>query len=105
MWVFNNESGFTARDVEAICDVCNSTKAAGSPERGRGRNDGGVRVAEGGGEGDAGSRAKDKRARIGRKGIGFKSVFMISSAPHIFSGRFTFKFDRWVGPIARRQAT
>ena len=93
VWVFNNESGFTARDVEAICDVCNSTKAACSAERDRGRGEGGAGVAERGG-GDAGSKAKNERGRIGRKGIGFKSVFMVSNAPHIFSGPFSFKFDR-----------
>jgi hypothetical protein len=32
-------------------------------------------------------------AGIGRKGIGFKSVFMISNNPHVFSQGFRFKFD------------
>lgn len=30
---------------------------------------------------------------IGKKGIGFKSVFKVSDTPHIFSGDFSFKFD------------
>ncbi|KAK3253952.1 hypothetical protein CYMTET_36813 [Cymbomonas tetramitiformis] len=30
---------------------------------------------------------------IGRKGIGFKSVFMVSEEPHILSDHFSFKFD------------
>ncbi|CAE8590330.1 unnamed protein product [Polarella glacialis] len=31
--------------------------------------------------------------RTGRKGIGFKSIFAVSSCPHVLSGAFTFKFD------------
>lgn len=30
---------------------------------------------------------------IGRKGIGFKSVFMVSDRPQILSGNWSFKFD------------
>ena len=30
---------------------------------------------------------------IGRKGIGFKSVFMVSDTPHILSGPWSFTFD------------
>ena len=31
--------------------------------------------------------------KIGRKGIGFKSVFMVSDTPYILSAGFSFKFD------------
>eukprot|EP01043_Picozoa_sp_COSAG02_P077440 COSAG02_NODE_16952_length_1040_cov_3.356004_1_plen_186_part_01 len=31
--------------------------------------------------------------RIGRKGIGFKSVFMVTECPHICSGGFCWRFD------------
>ena len=34
-----------------------------------------------------------KNKKIGMKGIGFKSVFKVSSKPHIFSGDFNFKLD------------
>ena len=34
-----------------------------------------------------------KQAAIGRKGIGFKSVFMLSDTPSLISGDFCFKFD------------
>lgn len=37
--------------------------------------------------------AAGKGGRIGRKGIGFKSVFMVSDRPHICSGGFSFRFD------------
>ena len=43
---------------------------------------------------DAGNSSKRGReGRIGRKGIGFKSVFNLSDTPHVLSGRFAFGFD------------
>eukprot|EP00435_Cladocopium_sp_Y103_P019957 s459_g4.t2 len=39
------------------------------------------------------SAKKDKADRTGRKGIGFKSVFAVSSCPHVLSRSYTFKFD------------
>jgi hypothetical protein len=59
--LLNNELGFTAKDVRAICDLGASTKV-------------------------------DSQS-IGRKGIGFKSVFMVSDSPHIISGDWSFRFD------------
>ena len=40
-----------------------------------------------------GASTKLATASIGRKGIGFKSVFMVSDTPHILSAGFSFKFD------------
>ena len=60
----NNEKGFEKEHVEALCRVGGSTK--------RNRTLG----------------------YIGEKGIGFKSVFMISDEPHIYSNGFRFQFKR-----------
>lgn len=62
--IFNNERGFFPSNVESICRVGKSTK--------KGNRDKGY---------------------IGEKGIGFKSVFMISSQPHIFSNGYQIKFN------------
>lgn len=40
-----------------------------------------------------GASTKVATASIGRKGIGFKSVFMVSDTPYILSAGFSFKFD------------
>ncbi|KAM3357023.1 hypothetical protein P3S68_023737 [Capsicum galapagoense] len=61
--VLNNERGFSADDIRALCDVGNSTK--------KGSNAG----------------------YIGKKGIGFKSVFRVTDAPEIHSNGFHIKFD------------
>ena len=43
---------------------------------------------------DAGNSSKGgSGARIGRKGVGFKSAFRLSKCPHVLSGGFSFKFD------------
>ena len=63
--VENNEQGFSAEDVTGLCNVGATTKA----------------------------RDGSERERIGRKGIGFKSVFMVSDAPHICSRGFSWSFD------------
>lgn len=43
---------------------------------------------------DLGASTKmDVSSAIGRKGIGFKSVFMVSDMPHVISGEWSFKFD------------
>ncbi|KAI8716452.1 HET domain-containing protein [Fusarium sp. LHS14.1] len=61
-----NETGFTERNVRAICKIGESTKA------GRGQS-----------------------ARyVGEKGIGFKSVFKVASEVYISSRSFSFKFDQ-----------
>ena len=40
-----------------------------------------------------GSTKIKKSGYIGEKGIGFKSVFMVSDEPHIYSNGFHFKFE------------
>ncbi|XP_062109173.1 protein NO VEIN [Humulus lupulus] len=67
--VLNNERGFSAQNIRALCDVGSSTK--------KGSNAG----------------------YIGQKGIGFKSVFRITDAPEIHSNGFHVKFDISEGQI------
>ncbi|KAG7028754.1 hypothetical protein SDJN02_09935, partial [Cucurbita argyrosperma subsp. argyrosperma] len=67
--VLNNEEGFSAKNIRALCDVGNSTK--------KGSNAG----------------------YIGKKGIGFKSVFRVTDAPEIHSNGFHVKFDISEGQI------
>lgn len=59
----NNENGFDINNIKAISSIGKSTKAN---------------------QKDAGY--------IGEKGIGFKSVFVVSPAPHILSNGFQIKF-------------
>jgi Holliday junction resolvase-like predicted endonuclease len=59
----NNEIGFNINNIKAISSIGKSTKA----------------------------NQKDV-GYIGEKGIGFKSVFVVSSSPHIFSNGFKIKF-------------
>ncbi|KAI3830794.1 hypothetical protein MKX03_002882 [Papaver bracteatum] len=69
--VLNNERGFSAQNIRALCDVGNSTKKGASA------------------------------GYIGQKGIGFKSVFsgMVTDAPEIHSKGFHVKFDISEGQI------
>ncbi|XP_010673417.2 protein NO VEIN [Beta vulgaris subsp. vulgaris] len=67
--VLNNERGFTAKNIRALCDVGNSTKKGSSA------------------------------GYIGQKGIGFKSVFRVTDAPEIHSNGFHMKFDIGQGQI------
>ncbi|CAL4984462.1 unnamed protein product [Urochloa decumbens] len=62
--IFNNESGFSSTNIESICRVGKSTK-----------------------------KGNRHQGYIGEKGIGFKSVFLISSQPHIFSNGYHIKFN------------
>ncbi|PSR95961.1 Sacsin like [Actinidia chinensis var. chinensis] len=62
--VFNNEKGFSPRNVESICSIGRSTK-----------------------------KGQRKRGYIGEKGIGFKSVFLITSQPYIFSNGYQIRFN------------
>ncbi|CAI9283732.1 unnamed protein product [Lactuca saligna] len=62
--VFNNEKGFSDKNIESICSVGRSTKK-------------GLR----------------KRGYIGEKGIGFKSVFLITAQPYIFSNGYQIRFN------------
>ncbi|KAL4591072.1 hypothetical protein LXL04_004020 [Taraxacum kok-saghyz] len=67
--VLNNEQGFSVENIKALCDVGNSTKK--EPSAGY----------------------------IGKKGIGFKSVFRVTDAPEIHSNGFHIKFDISEGQI------
>ncbi|KAK9665674.1 hypothetical protein RND81_14G128100 [Saponaria officinalis] len=67
--ILNNEQGFTAKNIRALCDIGNSTKKDSSA------------------------------GYIGQKGIGFKSVFRITDAPEIHSNGFHIKFDISEGQI------
>ncbi|KAL3661405.1 hypothetical protein V7S43_013608 [Phytophthora oleae] len=59
---YNNEKGFSPANIQAICDVGASTKAI------------------------------DSDASIGKKGIGFKSVFKVSDDPQVHSNGFHICF-------------
>ncbi|KAL1810439.1 hypothetical protein ACET3Z_027429 [Daucus carota] len=61
--IFNNERGFTPRNIESICSVGRSTK-----------------------------KGNRRRGYIGEKGIGFKSVFLITAQPYIFSNGYQIRF-------------
>ncbi|KAG7559044.1 Histidine kinase/HSP90-like ATPase superfamily [Arabidopsis thaliana x Arabidopsis arenosa] len=62
--IFNNETGFSKKNIESICSVGRSTK-----------------------------NGNRKRGYIGEKGIGFKSVFLITSQPYIFSNGYRICFN------------
>ncbi|KAA8542076.1 hypothetical protein F0562_023228 [Nyssa sinensis] len=62
--VFNNERGFSPKNIESICSVGRSTK-----------------------------KGNRKRGYIGEKGIGFKSVFLITAWPYIFSNGYQIRFN------------
>ncbi|CAH9053058.1 unnamed protein product [Cuscuta europaea] len=62
--IFNNEKGFSRKNIESICSVGRSTK-----------------------------KANRKSGYIGEKGIGFKSVFLISARPYIFSNGYQIRFS------------
>ncbi|XP_026194423.1 uncharacterized protein LOC34617835 [Cyclospora cayetanensis] len=61
--VFNNERGFRPADLRALCDVARSTKAVQEEHK----------------------QHKGGRRRIGKFGVGFKSVFSLADDPHVFS--------------------
>ncbi|KAF5730982.1 DNA binding ATP binding putative isoform 1 [Tripterygium wilfordii] len=61
--IFNNEKGFSSKNIESICSVGRSTK-----------------------------KGNRKRGYIGEKGIGFKSVFLITAQPYIFSNGYQIRF-------------
>ncbi|XP_019185043.1 PREDICTED: uncharacterized protein LOC109180013 [Ipomoea nil] len=62
--IFNNEKGFSRNNVESICSVGRSTK-----------------------------KGRRKSGYIGEKGIGFKSVFLITARPYIFSNGYQIRFS------------
>ncbi|EGY19727.1 uncharacterized protein VDAG_01743 [Verticillium dahliae VdLs.17] len=61
-----NERGFSRKNIEAICRICQSTKSGRSKSAGF----------------------------VGEKGIGFKAVFKVASTVWISSGYYSFRFDR-----------
>ncbi|KAM0283500.1 hypothetical protein ACHAQH_002451 [Verticillium albo-atrum] len=61
-----NERGFSRKNIEAICRICQSTKSGRSKSAGF----------------------------VGEKGIGFKAVFKVASTVWISSGHYSFRFDR-----------
>ncbi|RNA18989.1 hypothetical protein BpHYR1_038870 [Brachionus plicatilis] len=67
--LFNNEMGFSSTNIDAICDVKASTKGA------------------------------HHKGYIGRKGIGFKSVFTVTDRPEIHSNNYHIRFDLSNGHI------
>ncbi|CAH9137663.1 unnamed protein product [Cuscuta epithymum] len=62
--IFNNEKGFARQNIESICSVGRSTK-----------------------------KGNRKNGYIGEKGIGFKSVFLITPQPYIFSNGYQIRFS------------
>ncbi|XP_058103014.1 uncharacterized protein LOC131246676 isoform X2 [Magnolia sinica] len=67
--LFNNERGFSEKNIDSICNVGGSTK-----------------------------KGKRQRGYIGEKGIGFKSVFLITSQPYIFSSGYQIRFNEEAHP-------
>ncbi|KAE8123810.1 hypothetical protein FH972_018734 [Carpinus fangiana] len=62
--IFNNEKGFSPKNIDSICSIGRSTK-----------------------------KGYRKRGYIGEKGIGFKSVFLVTSQPYIFSNGYQIRFN------------
>ncbi|KAJ1685581.1 hypothetical protein LUZ63_016971 [Rhynchospora breviuscula] len=62
--VFNNEIGFSRMNIESLCSVGLSTK-----------------------------KGRKKEGFIGEKGIGFKSVFLVSNRPYVFSNGYQIRFS------------
>ncbi|ONI07896.1 hypothetical protein PRUPE_5G145800 [Prunus persica] len=62
--VFNNEKGFSPENIESICSIGRSTK-----------------------------KGNRNRGYIGEKGIGFKSVFLITAHPYVFSNGYQLRFS------------
>eukprot|EP00928_Gymnodinium_smaydae_P052904 TRINITY_DN3702_c0_g3_i2.p1 TRINITY_DN3702_c0_g3~~TRINITY_DN3702_c0_g3_i2.p1 ORF type:complete len:1932 (+),score=265.28 TRINITY_DN3702_c0_g3_i2:37-5796(+) len=67
--LWHNEVGFSDSDVRALCNIGRSTKE---------------------------SRGQGQQRKTGCKGVGFKSVFLVTDTPMIFSrgGHFSFSFDQ-----------
>ncbi|KAI3931745.1 hypothetical protein MKW98_012155 [Papaver atlanticum] len=62
--IFNNEKGFSSKNINSICSLGNSTK-----------------------------KGNRQRGYIGEKGIGFKSVFLITAQPYIYSNGYQIMFS------------
>jgi hypothetical protein len=65
--IINNELGFMPQNVEALCNIGDTTKTK-------------------------------SEGYIGEKGIGFKSVFLVSERPHVFSRGYQFCFSEQPDP-------
>ncbi|KAK9155324.1 hypothetical protein Sjap_002804 [Stephania japonica] len=68
--IFNSEKGFSPKNVESICSIGRSTK-----------------------------KGQRKKGYIGEKGIGFKSVFLITAQPYIFSNGYQIRFSEEPCPV------
>ncbi|OIV93309.1 hypothetical protein TanjilG_14560 [Lupinus angustifolius] len=62
--IFNNEKGFSPKNIESVCSVGRSTK-----------------------------KGNRRSGYIGEKGIGFKSVFLVTAQPYIFSNGYQIRFN------------
>ncbi|XP_024538629.1 uncharacterized protein LOC112349098 [Selaginella moellendorffii] len=62
--LLNNEVGFSEKNIESLCGAGQSTK-----------------------------KGKKSQGYIGEKGIGFKSVFLVTKQPYIISNGFRIRFD------------
>ncbi|KAL8143907.1 hypothetical protein V2J09_016939 [Rumex salicifolius] len=62
--VFNNEKGFSRRNMDSVCSI-----------------------------GDSSKTGHRRSGYIGEKGIGFKSVFLLTSQPYIFSNGYQVRFN------------
>ncbi|KAF7834061.1 ATP/DNA-binding protein [Senna tora] len=62
--ILNNEKGFSSKNIDSICSVGRSTK-----------------------------KGNRRSGYIGEKGIGFKSVFLITATPYIFSNGYQIRFN------------
>ncbi|CAJ1949698.1 unnamed protein product [Sphenostylis stenocarpa] len=62
--IFNNEDGFSPKNIESVCSVGRSTK-----------------------------KGKRNSGYVGEKGIGFKSVFLVTTQPYIFSNGYQICFN------------
>jgi hypothetical protein len=81
--VLNNEVGFSANNLRALCDVGNSTKSKGSDAANNAQQQQQQQQQQ---------HAQQKQQFTGEKGIGFKSVFQLTDNPQIFSNGFRFEF-------------
>ncbi|XP_058745312.1 uncharacterized protein LOC131618061 [Vicia villosa] len=67
--IFNNEKGFSRENIESLCSVGRSTK-----------------------------KANRNMGYIGEKGIGFKSVFLVTAQPYVFSNGYQIRFNEMPCP-------
>ncbi|XP_062118267.1 uncharacterized protein LOC133831877 [Humulus lupulus] len=67
--IFNNEVGFSRKNMDSLCSIGRSTK-----------------------------KGKRQQGFIGEKGIGFKSVFLVSQQPHVFSNGYQVRFREEPNP-------